>query len=328
MILIQSSNEDIATSAVIDWLNYYGCKYFRINENSLLYEINCVKNNISFCFTDVLGNKQKIDLSQVSAYWYRRGYSNIETPKHTQGNNVFLDAINEHFSHESATLENLTYYLFNHIHGQKIGHIRFNHINKIVVLSMARKAGLDVPDTAIISSKNALTAFYNQHSPSGIITKSLNQSFGLQDDVNSIYIAGYTSLFGNAEIDQCPETFFPTLFQEAIPKKFELRIFYLNGKFFSSAIFSQNDEKTKVDFRNYNFEKPNRTPPFKLPESIEKKITDLMQKMELNSGSIDMIYSETGKYIFLEVNPVGQFWQVSYPCNYYLEREIAKTLCG
>ena len=34
------------------------------------------------------------------------------------------------------------------------------------------------------------------------------------------------------------------------------------GTFYSSAIFSQNDPKTSVDFRNYNKDKPNRTPPY------------------------------------------------------------------
>ena len=49
--------------------------------------------------------------------------------------------------------------------------------------------------------------------------------------------------------------------------------------------------------------------------------------MGLKSGSIDMIYSTDNIYYFLEVNPVGQFYQVSFPANYYLEKEIAKTLC-
>jgi glutathione synthase/RimK-type ligase-like ATP-grasp enzyme len=51
-----------------------------------------------------------------------------------------------------------------------------------------------------------------------------------------------------------------------------------------------------------------------------------MIKLGLDSGSIDMIVSTEGKYIFLEVNPVGQFGMVSYPCNYYIERDIADYL--
>lgn len=51
-----------------------------------------------------------------------------------------------------------------------------------------------------------------------------------------------------------------------------------------------------------------------------------MTKVEMNSGSIDMIVTLNNNYVFLEVNPVGQFWQVSYLCNYYLEKKIAHYL--
>lgn len=42
------------------------------------------------------------------------------------------------------------------------------------------------------------------------------------------------------------------------------------------AIFSQNDDQTKVDFRNYNINKPNRNVPFMLPNELESKIKLLM----------------------------------------------------
>ena len=83
---------------------------------------------------------------------------------------------------------------------------------------------------------------------------------------------------------------------------------------------------TKIDFRNYNRKKPNRTPPYDLPNRIEKKIKSCMKALNLNSGSIDMIVTPNDDYIFLEVNPVGMFWQVSFPCNYNIEEQIAKYL--
>jgi len=46
----------------------------------------------------------------------------------------------------------------------------------------------------------------------------------------------------------------------------------------------------------------------------------------LNSGSIDILVTPNNEYVFLEVNPVGQFGMVSQPCNYYLEKRIAERL--
>lgn len=51
-----------------------------------------------------------------------------------------------------------------------------------------------------------------------------------------------------------------------------------------------------------------------------------MKKCELNTGSIDIIYGIDGKYYFLEVNHCGQFGAVTYRCNYYAEKYIAKSL--
>lgn len=59
--------------------------------------------------------------------------------------------------------------------------------------------------------------------------------------------------------------------QEKLEKKYELRIFYLNGKMYPMAIFSQKDNQTQLDFRNYNWEKPNRMEPCKLNVDLKKK---------------------------------------------------------
>lgn len=92
------------------------------------------------------------------------------------------------------------------------------------------------------------------------------------------------------------------------------------------AIFSQSDSRTSVDFRHYRPDKPNRRVPFDLPIDLENKLKQLMSIMNLESGSIDLICDNSNRYVFLEVNPVGQFGMISDPCNYYLEKKIAEYL--
>jgi glutathione synthase/RimK-type ligase-like ATP-grasp enzyme len=91
------------------------------------------------------------------------------------------------------------------------------------------------------------------------------------------------------------------------------------------AIFSQNDDQTKTDFRKYNNEKPNRNIRYSLPKDVEDKVQKLMQVLDLNCGSLDFIKSGD-LYYFLEVNPVGQFANVAYHCNYPLFKKIADYL--
>ena len=92
------------------------------------------------------------------------------------------------------------------------------------------------------------------------------------------------------------------------------------------AILSQKDGQTKIDFRKYNNSKPNRVMPYKMPNEIETKIIKLMQILDLNTGSLDFIYSDKNEFVFLEINPIGQYANVSYHGNYYLDKIIAEEL--
>jgi glutathione synthase/RimK-type ligase-like ATP-grasp enzyme len=111
-----------------------------------------------------------------------------------------------------------------------------------------------------------------------------------------------------------------------VPKAYEIRTFYLDGTCYSMAIFSQADPQTRVDFRRYNLDHPNRTVPYRLPETIEARIRETMDALGLVTGSLDLIRRPDGGFVFLEVNPVGQFGMVSGPCHYQLERRIAEFL--
>jgi glutathione synthase/RimK-type ligase-like ATP-grasp enzyme len=119
--------------------------------------------------------------------------------------------------------------------------------------------------------------------------------------------------------------FIPSLIQEKIEKKYEIRIFYIDGETYTIAIFSSTNKRTSIDFRKYDFNKPNRMVPYILPEDIYDKIKLLMKKLNLSTGSIDMIKNEDN-YYFLEINPIGQLGMVSYCGNFYLEKKIAKFL--
>jgi hypothetical protein len=75
MILILSNELDPNTSDVINWLNYQGTKWFRINETDKVELINIVMNNKERDGASILiNNIHRIELNGIAAYWYRRGY--------------------------------------------------------------------------------------------------------------------------------------------------------------------------------------------------------------------------------------------------------------
>lgn len=126
------------------------------------------------------------------------------------------------------------------------------------------------------------------------------------------------------DLDKLSNSFFPTKLQPEIKKKYEIRTFYFIGQTYSIAIMSQENEETKLDFRDYSVF--TRVQKCALPESIEKKISLLMSYLDLKMGVIDFIIDEDDNYIFLEINPTGQIMRISEYGNYNLDYIIANYL--
>jgi ATP-GRASP peptide maturase of grasp-with-spasm system len=195
-------------------------------------------------------------------------------------------------------------------------------LTKLNQLQIAASIGLNIPKTIVSNNKNKLMHYINYRS--NYITKGIDSLLNLEYN-NDIYTT-YTKKVSTVDINEKSEYLFPSLIQEEIKKEIELRIFYIAGKCFSMVIFSQDNDEMKTDFRKYDYINPVNWEPYKLPSSIEKKICVFMNKVNLQTGSIDMIKTSTDNYFFLEVNPCGQFEMVSFPCNYYLEKIIAQYL--
>jgi ATP-GRASP peptide maturase of grasp-with-spasm system len=301
MILIISNNNERTTIKITEWLLQMGKKFIRIHEDEV-FEIKTVNKRI-FLKSD----RTTFFLDEISSVWYRRGRLKIKRLRYDNS------SVNEHMNEVQHWLED---YVRTHLELKKhINKERNSDINKLLVLEQAKKAGLEVPEYFLADNTD-------QVSLDKTIVKTIGGNPILDDidmDLNGIM---YTSVVHKREKTK----FFITFFQDKIDKQFEIRTFYLNGKCYSMAIFSQNDKQTQTDFRKYNLEKPNRNVPYKLTFNIEEKIHLLMQALDLNCGSLDFIKGKDGKFYFLEVNTIGQFLGLSHTCNYSLDKEIADYL--
>jgi ATP-GRASP peptide maturase of grasp-with-spasm system len=304
MILILTDRDESSTCEVIDWLLFQKQEFIRIHREDKI-DITISNDPVIHLETE------SFRLSEITAYWYRRGYFDNAYPK--PRNTV----ISRFMESEEKEVNKLLHFLLKE--KKHIGSLFDNYLSKLEVLHVARKFEIRVPDTLITSRKEELAKFTKDRR---VITKSITNSFSLE--VNDTFF--FLPTVELTDLWEFPERFSPILVQELLDKKYELRIFYLEGKFYSSVIFSQSDPQTALDFRHYNSEKPNRVCPFQLPTSIADKLTQLMNHFQLKSGSIDMVVTKAGEYVFLEVNPIGQFKQVSEPCNYYLEEKICNIL--
>lgn len=320
MILIISEIYDKSTSDVIDWLISSDIQFFRVNKNDLV--VNSVYNTSDIKF--ILQERFMIKSKKIKSYWYRRGEIGLKYKYEVRTKEEeFNDLIFWHLENE---LEELIRFFTKRLEDDKevksIGNYLVKN-KKLDQLFFANRANLKIPKSLITTQKSELVSFYKS-CKERIITKGIDRSPSLSFK-NTSY-EGYTEELNDDLIAKLPDNFFPSFFQENIVKQYELRIFYLKGRFYAMAIFSQGEEQTKTDMRKYNDVRPNKTVPYKVPNDIENKLVDFMDKMNLDSGSIDMIVDTNDEFYFLEVNPNGQFGMVSTPCNYYIEKKIAQVL--
>jgi glutathione synthase/RimK-type ligase-like ATP-grasp enzyme len=300
-IIIVSEAYEKSTENVMDWLYHYKTSFTRknVDSDSTNFNIQINSSKISSSLSDAI-------------IWNRRGYLQL-IPTLLRGSD-WIDYLKKEQLPVTKTLEEL-----NNLNYTGSYHSELQN-NKILNLKYAVEAGLEIPDTIVTNNKVDLFEFIKKDKK--YITKSLCSSPSLEKD-NSFINGNGTILL---DLETISENFAPSLVQECIEKEVEIRVFFIEDEFYAMAIFSQSDEKTQIDFRNYNFDKPNRNVPFKLEKNLLLKLKQFVKTIKCNTGSIDLILTTDKKYVFLEINPMGQYHWLFETCNYYIDKKIAEML--
>lgn len=306
MILIFSVHGDVSTDKVIDWLDYKGANYLRINSADI------VKNAFSIHFSaeEIEFKSSKLKFDEIKSCWIRKWRA-------LDALSIFGDENNK-IEHQIAN--NLNEELLGVLHATEsvlekafwLSPVSALNPYKMKQLAIAKSCGLSIPESIITNTKQHIAESEQHH-----ITKPINQSLIIDK------VTAYTNEVNKKSL---PEKFFPSLFQTQVIKAYEIRSIYVKGEFYSMMIFSQHNEQTKVDMRRYDYSKPNKRCAYQLPIDIEQKTDRFMKKNGYQYGAIDFIKGTDGKYYFLECNPVGQFDNVSTLCNYQIEQKIADLL--
>jgi len=325
MLLVFSDEYDSSTHRVIDWLLYCKKPFIRINEDSTIQVEKIVLDNEKLDFVliiDVPTTKTSVQVksSDITGYWYRRGYFNLKMPpliNNWEELETVFEKMKTYNHFENGKIKDFFHNYFSHIHS--LGCYNDNYsINKMYNLFRAQKLKILIPESLSVRKKMDLESFIDKHSQ--CILKGFDRnSFNIQ---KSVGVGNSATLINKENLHNLPQDFGYSFVQQYIDKKADIRVFYIGEKIFSTAIFSQNDEQTKVDFRNYNEEKPNRIQPFKLPISEEIKLNKLMQALHYKTGSIDYVLDKNNAFYFLEINPVGQYGFISAACNLHLDKTI------
>ena len=165
----------------------------------------------------------------------------------------------------------------------------------------AQKLGFKVPKTLITNNPKEARQFCGSVGATAV--KAVLRSVIAHKDRHE---AAYTTPidFDDPRIEDVDLA--PCIFQEYVPKQLELRITVVSDSVFACAIHSQRSDKTKHAWRNYDLK---NTPheSWVLPKDVERKCKEMVRSYGLNFSAIDMILTPDGEYVFLELNPNGQW---------------------
>ena len=191
--------------------------------------------------------------------------------------------------------------------------------SKYLQLKVAKARGVTIPRTYIGNDIDKICEFVEDCSE-GAIAKSLTWYVGADARLS------FTHRISERDLRKAPASvgYSPLIYQELIPKKYELRITCVGSRLFAAKIHSQERRKSKTDWRRDQFAL--RYEKTALPAELERGILRIQAGLGLAFGAYDFVLTPEDEYVFLEVNPSGNWLWLENQLHLPISKEIANWL--
>lgn len=304
MILIISHKQDFTADYVVNKLNKQNIDYYRFNTEDLFQEKILFRYN-GHKFDTIIGGNHNI-----KSVWFRRiklpDFSDIDV---TEGEFI-RNEVHSFFTNLWSILG---------CNWVSIPKNVYEAENKLLQLKTARKLGFNIPNTLVTTDADEIKSFYHQNSKN-IIIKSLSDNYVIQNGREKVI---FTNKLKQNYIDKIYDYLnLPSIFQEYIEKKIEIRVTVVADKVFSAYVESQDNRKTKIDWRREKL----KFKSFKLPREISDKCVNLISEFNLSFGAIDLILTPENEFYFLELNPNGQWAWIEFDTDQSISDSLIEIL--
>lgn len=192
---------------------------------------------------------------------------------------------------------------------------------KPLQLRVAAEAGLSVPRTLITNDPDAAKDFGD--SVGGpLIYKPF---FHVRGSVRGQTVAVYASVVRPDDLPHPDIATTAHLFQEWVPKAYEVRLTAVAGRIFAAEIHADSeaghiDWRSDYDSHTYKVCEP--------PAEVAAGVRRLLDRLGLPYGAVDFVVTPRGEWRFLEVNPGGQYGFVEQATGLPITAAICDYLEG
>lgn len=299
MIVLLTHKQDSTADRVVDELHRRRVPFVRVNTEDFPARTRC-----SIRLPDAAPLAARLDLDggrqlspeQVTAVWYRRPEPSDIDPRVT-------DRAARRFAAQEAraALDGLLALApqarwVNRPHANRAGEIR------PAQLKAAAGEGLLIPNTLITNDSAEARAFHAEMS-GAVVVKSIGPAF--HDPRHTTRV--YTSRVHEEHLAHLDDDLAhaPVLLQEQIAKRLEIRLTLVGDQVFAAQIDSQASLVTKDDWRRDALAAPHAV--HHLPDEIAAACLRVLSRFDLQFGTMDLILTPDGRYVFLELNPNGEW---------------------
>ena len=304
MILIISTEEDVHAPLVLQHLHAASVPATRVDFAALgedAWAAWAAPGGPSV-FEDDAGNR--IDLAEVRCVWLRRLRFPVVRQHPFVVHRRFITE--EWVEFLAGMLLQLDAALINHPQRQLM-------CPKPLQLQRASALGIEIPRTLITNRADKVREFVATH-PGGVIHKAFRPVEGQ---------TLMTKAFTPADSESLSSLYLaPAIFQERLRKVLDVRVVWMRGLVF--AVGFEADPGV-LDGR-VNPDAPSKV--ISLPESLEARIAALMEALGLELGVLDFVVDDEGRFVFLEVNPQGNYLYLEYLTDLPITAAVADLLAS
>lgn len=312
VLCITHSNDYYTIDLVQQHLEKMGVPSFRLNVDEWATEYN-IHYTIQQCRFSGAG--RTITDTQISAVWYRKLWD-LKMPHN-------LDpAYNAVFTREYLTFRDLFLHSLQRV--PWMNPLQADHAvcsDKLQQLRVAYAVGLSIPASIFTNDPAQIRDFFKRCGNQ--VVMKLHNALSKSMKGDGAFFP--TTRLSEADLEHLHLlAYCPMIFQEYIPKAYELRIVYVDGVFFTGKIVPA-DGALPTDWRTLAGN-AGQWQPYTLPAAVQEKISRLMKNLGLVFGALDMIRHTNGEYVFLEVNPQGEWGMLQKQLDYPIGETIAEKL--
>lgn len=299
VLIITNEKDDAHADFFIQKCNELGLGDKVVRLNTEKFSENCtIKFDIENYKILIKDSERTLNTDEILSVWYRRPMPIMVDKYSDEGVKKFIQ------NQSIATLRGLYFLL--HGSAKWVNPLPAMHAarHKLPQLVLAKSIGFKVPETLVTNNPHDAVLFFKRF---GVLcNKSLDEPNYTIDGNIYPYLTRkivdvHQIIDNDSSIRICP-----TLFQEYIEKKADIRVVVVEEHVTAVEIESQSNKYSKIDFRGVS---PHllQHKKHKLPDSIEKMILSFTQKSGLRFSAMDLVIDKRGEYYFIENNCNGQW---------------------